>query len=78
MSKPQSPMDPLNPQTFTNVPSLLTSTFVGRDKELAFAREILCSNEPIFDLRRVAFYGMTGVGKTQTVRAIPTQSDETQ
>jgi hypothetical protein len=51
----------------SNVPGLLSATFVGRERELRWLEDILISQQPVRTRKRVGLYGMTGIGKTQIV-----------
>ncbi len=47
------------------VPSLLSTAFVGRGKELEWLRAKLGPENDILVGNRIGIYGMTGIGKTQ-------------
>jgi Cdc6-like AAA superfamily ATPase len=50
-----------------SVPGWLSQRFFGRDEELAWLESVLEPGSPHKSGRRVALWGMTGIGKTQLV-----------
>lgn len=47
-----------------NVTALLSTKFVGREEEITKLQILLDSSEKSHHRRRVAIYGMTGMGKS--------------
>jgi hypothetical protein len=58
----------------SNVPSLLSNTFVARESDLNWITSALQSDSGKNGTRRAAVYGMTGVGKTQLVSPLQSNS----
>lgn len=51
----------------TNIPGLLSHTFVGRHDELSWLKAVLKPSSENLISCRVGIHGLTGIGKTQLV-----------
>lgn len=60
--------------TCSNVPSLLSNTFVSRESDLEWIASVLALNSTKPGSRRAAIFGMTGVGKSQLVYVVNLKS----
>lgn len=58
---------PLPVRSLSNVPSLLSANFVGRQLQTQWLRDSLRSTDAKYKRKRLAIYGLTGIGKSQLV-----------